>query len=307
MALVLFQLLLLLQYVAMLVVASPPSTASDSAVGWFMTPKTVMPWLCLERCANTTREQVLQHVETLKAHRDVVSAVSFERFNLGPNSTLVVNSDLTNVAPILKAAGFVTVAMVSSFPYPPEFIVWMRQVFANPGPFMQNLLAELIAHSIDGVNIDWEPTTGVLPGDAASYAAFLSDLRAQLSAHGKFVSVDAATWSPIWNLTALNTSMAAFVGGGSLTPVLPGYVATMSTYVQTDAVFLQEAAVAAKSIKLDNLIVGLETWPGELTTANVTLRFVALEALGVKRVAIWRSPIPDFWWGIIRGWARVPY
>lgn len=54
-----------------------------------------------------------------------------------------------------------------------------------------------------GFNIDWEPTTDALPADAIAYANFLDTLSKALHAVGVQVTADVATWSTIWNLTAL--------------------------------------------------------------------------------------------------------
>jgi hypothetical protein len=89
-------------------------------------------------------------------------------FNLGPNSTLVLNN-LTNVVDDIKAMDLEAWPMVSSYPYafihlsrleysilfkslrgnfqsflrryPPQFLDWMRQVFANPEPFFEACVA----------------------------------------------------------------------------------------------------------------------------------------------------------------------
>lgn len=75
-----------------------------------------------------------------------------QKYNLGPNSTLVMNN-LTDPSNALQAAGLHTFPMVSSFPYPPQFIDWMRAVFATPKPFVDALVAEVVAHRYTGVNM----------------------------------------------------------------------------------------------------------------------------------------------------------
>jgi hypothetical protein len=261
-------------------------------------PRGVMPWMCLERCGNTTHADVLATIEVLSGHYDVIAGVSFERFNLGPNATLVTNEDLTNVAPLLKARGFTTVAMVSSFPYPPQFIDWMRDVFHRPDVFVDALLDAIVTQGIDGVNIDWEPTGNATLEDATHYAAFLAHLRRRLAVSGKFVTVDVATWSNIWNLTAINASIAGDDGPADVR----GYVATMNTYALSDERFAKELAVAVSSIALASLLVGVETWPGQVDEGNVTRRFTEIAKTRVDHVAIWRSPVPRFWWSIIGRW-----
>jgi hypothetical protein len=73
-------------------------------------PRRVMPWMCLERCGfNTT--QIVEQLKQLNEHRNVITAVAFEMFNLGPNSTLITN-ELFNPLPAIKSMGFDSYAMV---------------------------------------------------------------------------------------------------------------------------------------------------------------------------------------------------
>jgi hypothetical protein len=80
-------------------------------------------------------------VQQLFDHRSELSAVAFELFNLGLNSQLIVNP-FTRVDNILSQWGLETYAMVSSYPYPPEFLQWMRQLFNNPEPFISAALQQ---------------------------------------------------------------------------------------------------------------------------------------------------------------------
>jgi len=100
----------------------------------------VMPWMCLERC-NGTSQTIAAELKQISKHKHHLTGVSFELFNLGPNSTLVLNN-FTNVAPVIASLGLETFAMISSFPYPPQFLDWMRQLFANPKPFILSVLEQ---------------------------------------------------------------------------------------------------------------------------------------------------------------------
>ena len=158
-----------------------------------------MPWMCLERCGHSADEIALQ-LHQLDVNRTVFTDVAFELYNRGPNSSLVVNN-LTRVDAALARLGLRTHAMVSSYPYPPEFLLWMRQLFASPQPFIDALIADVTARGISGVNIDWEPVSGagapnVTAQDSIDYAAFLDQLTVALHARGILASVDVATWSP---------------------------------------------------------------------------------------------------------------
>ena len=93
----------------------------------------VMPWMCLERCGDNAT-QILEQIEVmscvvffssstsilmsyfttlqqLATYKDLISAVSVEIYNLGPNSTLEI-VPLSRVHKTLQAMGFETYAMV---------------------------------------------------------------------------------------------------------------------------------------------------------------------------------------------------
>jgi hypothetical protein len=92
-------------------------------------------------------------------YSSIVTSVSFERYNLGPNSSLISDlSNLTDVHSYLSYLGFQTIPMISSYPYPPAFLSWMRQVFSNPTPFLSSLISEAKLWGYAGYCFDWEPT-----------------------------------------------------------------------------------------------------------------------------------------------------
>lgn len=262
---------------AVAAVARAPA-AADAAPG----SPFVMPWMCLERCGDGPAN-ISAQLASAAAHTDVLTAMSFELWNLGPNSTLVANN-LTAVAAPLAGLGLQTWAMVSSYPYPPAFLDWMRQVFANPAPFVDALIAGAHAAGLTGVNIDWEPAGGdPTPGDALAYAAFLDTLADALHAADPplRVSVDFADWSPIWNLTALGATRV-------------DQLVDMGTYTGNLTVWEQQLDDAVAGIPLDKLVVGLE--PEIQPDDTLAARFGALAQRGIRSVGIWRMPVPDSWW-----------
>lgn len=249
--------------------------------------KIVFPWMCLERCGDNA-SQIAFEVEQVTQNASVFTGVAFEDFNLGPNSTLVYNN-LTQVAPAIRAAELQPIAMVSSYPYPPQFLDYMRDVFASPQAFIAACLSAARAQGLAGFNVDWEPQAGETPTpqDAADYAAFLSTFTAAMHAEGLVVSVDVATWSPIWDIPAIAAS------GVDL-------VVTMSTYTDDWETWQQELAYFIGAVPRARLVVGLETVRDSdnepYTTAQLAQRFSALATAGVVQIAVWRSPIPDNWW-----------
>jgi len=141
--------------------------------------------------------------------------------------------------------------MVSSFPYPPQFLEYMRSVFADPEPFIQACLDAARAQGIAGFNIDWEPQTGESPTakDASDYATFLGNFTfAMHDRAGLVVSVDVATWSPIWNIPLIDSA-----SGLELT------LLTMSTYTDNWVTWQKELAYFVSAVPSHQLVIGLET------------------------------------------------
>ena len=70
--------------------------------------------------------------------------------------------------------------------------------------------------AVAGFNVDWEPTDGAgnpvpTAADATAYAAFLTVFSDAMHQAGLVTSVDVATWSAIWNLTAIGESSVDMV------------------------------------------------------------------------------------------------
>ena len=228
-------------------VASAGATRAAASEG----PHVLFPWLCLERCGDNATAIAAQ-VQQLADNVDLFTGAAFELFNLGPNSTLILNN-LTRVSAGLAASGLrQRHAMVSSYPYPPQFLTWMREVFATPGPFIAAAIAALKADaSLTGFNVDWEPQGGGGPqphaGDALAYAAFLDTFAKALHAAGDYqLSVAVATWSPIWNLTALGKTDVDLI-------------ASMGTYTGNFAVWKAQLADLLDAVPASKAVVGLET------------------------------------------------
>lgn len=211
-----------------------------------LTPR-VMPWMCLQRC-NETVEDIEANLAQLKALRPCLAAVSFERYNLGANGTLVLNSDLYPVGPRVAALGLETWPMISSYPYPPQFLSWMRQLWSDSDAnarFVASLRTEAAAHGWTGYQVDWEPTATATPDDAAEYAHYLADLSARMAP--TLIRPTVASWNAIWNLTALSEAGLSVI--------------TMGTYATNLTTFAHQLNAAALAFPAARLGVGLENWP----------------------------------------------
>lgn len=64
----------------------------------------VMLWMCLQRCGGTP-ETIAQNLIQIARYPGIFTAVSYEAYNLGPNSTLVIDTDVSTVEPELKLLG----------------------------------------------------------------------------------------------------------------------------------------------------------------------------------------------------------
>jgi len=158
----------------------------------------------------------------------------------------------------------------------------MRQVFANPQPFINQAITTAVQENFTGYNVDWEPTSNATAEDAINYAKFLSTFAASLHAIGKNLSVDVATWSNVWNYTLLSASGV-------------DKVMTMSTYTNDTTTWKKQFDYAISTIALDHLGIGLED-DLELSLDDLEYRFQEIVSYSVKEVDIWKMPIPDFWW-----------
>jgi len=241
--------------------------------------------MCLERCGGN-RTSILNNLRDIANHKDILTGVSFEAYNLGSGSQLVKNN-LTSVHKQISALGLETLAMISSYPYPPDFLSWMRQVFANPKPFIDACISEALKEGYTGYNVDWEPTTQATNDDAIKYAAFLTTLSNALHQRKLKVTVDIASWSTIWNYTALAASSV-------------DTVMDMSTYTGTLTSFVKELNKAVTMFPLTKLGVGLETdntaTKKPYTDQELQPRFLLIESNRVQEIDIWDMPIPANWW-----------
>ena len=166
----------------------------------------IMSWLCLERCGDNST-YIQYQLNQIQANVNRFKSISFEIYNLGPNSTLIQNN-LTDVSNIINAMGLETYAMISSYPYPSNFIDYMREVFNNPTPFINDCIINAKEKKLTGYNIDWEPTNSddITQEDSINYANFLNRFSNEMHKHDIKVSVDIGLWSPIWNLTAISNT-----------------------------------------------------------------------------------------------------
>ena len=86
----------------------------------------LMVWLCLEDCQDSSN-QIDQQIQEIVDNKDLITAVSFEKYTLGANSALVINTNVTDVSLTISSIGVESWPMLTSYPHPDEFIDWMRE------------------------------------------------------------------------------------------------------------------------------------------------------------------------------------
>ena len=88
--------LFLLLIVALLVIATAFSGSSNHELipATAAVKNRVMVWLCLEFCEET-QDDINANLDALRKHKNIVSAASFEKYTLGPNSSLIDNQYTT--------------------------------------------------------------------------------------------------------------------------------------------------------------------------------------------------------------------
>jgi len=250
--------------------------------------KEVLAWMCLERCGFNSSEigAQLQQISSLLRMR-ALNAVNFELFNLGPHSTLVTNN-LTQVAGVLRSFGVSSRrAMISSWPYPPEFLSWMREVFVNPEPFFKQCIDAARMHGLTGFDVDWEPTTEATKEDATNYAHFLDLMAARLHERGLSMQVDVAPWNSIWNLSLIGMTRV-------------DRVMQMGTYAGNWTSWQRAFNASVTNVPIARLGIGLQSVdpnsklkpPAPLTDEQLRLRFSRINAVGVRNIGLWMTPFP---------------
>lgn len=262
------------------------------------TQKTVMPWMGLER----TGEDIGPDLQELVANPSLFSAVSFECYDLSANGTLLRNS-VSTVNPILMAAGIQTFPMVSTYsdkpPHRPNTTVeHLRLLFRNPKPFMDAALQQALSLGYAGFNIDFEPENCVATAqDAADYVDFLNHFADALHAAGKALTVDIASWSPLWDFSLLGKSRV-------------DRLMLMDTYAGNNTVWRNALQKALASIPASQLGIGLITINPNtnlpFSDSDLQLRFNAIQKSGVQAIGIWDAPVPKNWFPYLKAFVSAP-
>lgn len=245
----------------------------------------VMPWMCLERC----HENITRDLAQLHQIKDLLTAVSFEAYDLDFGAVLKDNK-FSRVFDEIHGMGLEGIAMITT-----ANMDKIRELWQNTTYFIDQALVEIMRKGYDGYNIDFEPSSGPTPTpeDAKLFAMFVDEFAKRLHALGRGfkLSVDVAGWSPLLDYDLLAATEV-------------DKVMTMDTYCGNDDLFLQRVDNAVEKIGLGKLGIGLETGNPNtgkpFTKEQMQLRFNKIKAVDTKEIDIWECPIPELWLPLIK-------
>ena len=157
--------------------------------------------------------------------------------------------------------------------------------------------SEALKYGYNGFNVDWEPANNVpiKPNetDAQNYAKFLDYFSKEMHAINKTLSVDVATWSKIWNFTAI-----------TMTSI--DYVIPMNTYTDNYDTWMNNLNYDIKYIDNNSkLVIGLSTLnlsdDQPFTQQQLQMRLNQLKQDNIDKIAIWRIPLQNVWYQLLQG------
>lgn len=240
--------------------------------------KSAIVWMGLE----ITGENVSADVQSIGIHRNDLTGVSYEHYLLGSQGYFGPILAVSNVTGEIRSFGLQTYPMIIS-----TNLVDIEYLIGHPSGFISKAVSEARAAGYTGYNIDFEPAQTANSSVAAAYASFLTSFANALHEQGKKLTVDIATWNPFWNFAELaNTTVNTLYD--------------MGTYASPSFNFAAALGYANATIPHSKLGVGLITVDVNngaiLQNYSVSARFIALEADGVDKIAVWDMPLASYWW-----------
>jgi len=178
---------------------------------------------------------------------------------------------------------------------------WMRQLFNGSvyaQQFFNNAIDLAKKNNFTGWNIDWEPEDGVrgpnaTAQDGLDYAQFLDTFAKVLHAENIELTVDIASWSPLWDFEHL-----AATGVDRL--------CNMDTYTGNFNLFKSKLSRSVKQIGFPLLGVGLEVLNENrnraFNTTELYERFELLYSVDAQEIDLWDMPMSDDMWNFVDTW-----
>lgn len=212
-----------------------------------------------------------------------ITVVSPNTYTLSDSGTFQVASTKAEICPQAYSLGLKCDPLIQNDQTNPAGINALLTSSSLQSAFIQEAVATAKSSNLDGYNVDFEPSSGVL-NLASQYGVFLTNFANAMHAAGMKLSVDVATWDggALWNYGIIGA-----------TPV--DLVITMGTYDSSYTVFSQQLNLMLSSIPVSKVGVGLLTVSDDSTLSQ---RLQAIEAAGVPAVAVWPS---------VGGFLTAPY
>jgi len=266
------------------------SAAAAAAVRGAAPSRFVMPWMCLEDCGFNSSQIDAQLAQL--ATPGLFTAAAAEDYDLCSNGTACKKSRRSIVSDRLASLGLRAHAMIVSWD-----LDSIRAAFAAPQAFIASVLAIFAAEpALTGVNIDFEPhgsspPVGPVPtaADAAAFAALMDATADAVHALGKEISLDIATWTRFWDYSLLNATRVDFL-------------CDMESYNADFDFFKKQVAFAMARVSPEKYVCGLATTHESgpqaglpFNSTELAWRFDFLREQGVRKIAMWDTPLPLNW------------
>ncbi|MBX8632034.1 MAG: hypothetical protein J9259_05905 [Thermoplasmata archaeon YP2-bin.285] len=269
-------------FAAIVLVLAPSAAVSAGTVAvgsvQYGHGKNAIVWMGLE----ITGEDISADLQSIGAHRNALTGVSFERYLLGPEGIFETFSPISNVTDAIRSFGLQTFPMIVSVN-----LTNIEYLLMHPSSFISSAVTKAFDAGYTGYNIDFEPTQNANNTVALEYSSFLTKFADALHEKGKQLTVDIATWNPFWNFSSLaNTTVNVLYD--------------MGTYSSPSYNFAAALDYAVSIIPLQKLGIGLITTNvnnGQiLSNSSVLTRFQYLESYKAENVAVWDMPLSSYWW-----------
>jgi spore germination protein YaaH len=242
----------------------------------------VLVWMGLER----THEDIRKSLDLISAHSDIISKVSFEKYDLGWNSTLIVNN-FTSVVEEIKSIGLETYPMITTVNP-----LKIEQLVKNPQPFIDECVNLAVKYNYTGYDIDFEPKNVTTPTLAKPYAEFLTKFANALKAKGKKLTVDIASWTPFWSFEDLAQTTV-------------DKIHTMDTYATKIETFQMRLEKAVKYFKLEQLSIGLDWTDISFPEDQFKARFDLIKHHSIQEIVLWEMPPKqEYYWKYVEQFAK---
>jgi len=161
-------------------------------------------------------------------------------------------------------------------------ITSMRKLFESPSSLITQALTLAKNNNYIGFHIDFEPESGVETSDAKLYADFLDTFAQVLHQANKILSVDIATWSPLWDFSLLaKTHVDKFYN--------------METYTKNITFFEEQVAKTVHTLGVGQTAIGLDS---DISPINLLPEMLTiLTKYEVNAIGLWRDnqPVPVEW------------